>query len=185
MNIEKQVSVFIGYFPKKTMKQNGLSKNPAVKEICSVSTCISEGPNDWINKWKHNDWWYYDTESIAMEVIEDSKNLYDIYAYKVLPIVFDGGIEKPIDVKTTAKENLGEYELLGYDVISRFTGNEFGCSPLSCNYGCDTYEVNRFCLIDRLDDVWRICKEIAKDSKEKNKWEPGPYYLIEVYRKLK
>jgi YHS domain-containing protein len=39
--------------------------------------------------------------------------------------------------------------------------------------------------MDDLEEAWRITREIAKDAKEKNTWEPGSYYLCEVHWKRK
>lgn len=178
--------IFIGFFPKKTQCPRSFKRNTQIAEICSVSDHISAGPEDWINKWKHNTiWWLYDTEDIAAAVIGADKEAYDLYAYKIYPVVFDGETEKKLTIETTASESLRDYDFLGYDIVSRSEGTSFECSPLSCNYGYKEYKVNKYCLIDDFNKALRITKEIARDSKEKGSWEPGPYYLLEVYRKQK
>lgn len=89
-------------------------------------------------------------------------------------------------METTATGDLSGYEFLGYDPVSREEGDaNFCCSPLSCNRGFESYPVNRCCLLDDLDAAWRITSEIARGANEKGSWEPGPYYLCEVYRKRK
>lgn len=57
--------VLIGYFPRKVSLQTALLQNPAVEEICSVSECISPGPDDWINHWRHNPLGFFDTPDLA------------------------------------------------------------------------------------------------------------------------
>ena len=179
--------ILIGYFPKITACPDSTFGVTSVKEICSVSTCISEAPDDWIDLWKHNlTWWLYDTEQLARSIVETNAALYDIYAYKIFPVVFDENTETPISVEASATGNLSDFDFLGYDAVSREDGvSEFCHSPLSCNGGWEKYKVNRYCLIDDLDEAWRITSEIARDANEKNLWEPGKYYLCGVYRKRK
>lgn len=177
--------VFIGYFPKKTAGPDEWFGGSAVEEVCSVSCCISRGPVNCIEKWEHNDWWVYDSEEVAWSVIDDDRTVYDIYAYKVFPVVFDGAKEESVPVKPAAQHDLSGYEFLGFDIVNRTCDSTFECSPLSCNGGFNHYPVNRHCLIDYLEDAWRICREIAAEAKEQGSWEPGPYYLVAVYRKPK
>jgi hypothetical protein len=147
---------------------------------------MSKGPDDWIDKWKHNAWCLYDTEDIAWEIIHDDPTCYDMYAYKLFPFIFDGGAGAVVSVEPTASGQLLDYDFLGYDPVSREAYTiQFGCSPLSCNQGFEQYRVNRFCLLDDLADSWRITAEIAEAAKKTRSWEPGPYYLCEVYRKRK
>jgi hypothetical protein len=179
--------VLIGFLPKKTSIPDSWFGETSVKEICSVSDCISSGPDNRINFWKHNmKWWLFDTEDLALEVTGNDHAAYDIYAYKLFPVIFNGSDVAPIAIEATATGDLSEYDFLGYDPVSREQEtSEFGHSPLSCNKGLDKYQVNRFCLLDDLDAAWRITGEIARDAKEKHSWEPGPYYLCGVYRKRK
>jgi hypothetical protein len=176
----------IGFFPKKTQCPESFSENSPIVEICSVSEDISPGPDDWIDKWKHNTtWWLYDSEDVAWELTGSEREAYDMYAYKLCPVVFDGEKETQIVVESTAEGQLDGYQFLGYDMVSRSSDNAFECSPLSCNYGYKQYKVNRYCLVDEFEEALRITREIARDSKAKRSWEPGPYYLLEVYRKEK
>ncbi|MDM8006186.1 MAG: hypothetical protein QUV05_08585 [Phycisphaerae bacterium] len=177
--------VFIGYFPKRTTGHTHWINNPVVEEVCSVSECLSEGPPNWIDKWKHNDRWVYDTEEMAWSVIDDDRKAYDMYAYKMFPIVFDGAKEEPWAIGSTARGDLSGYQFLGFDIVNRTCDSTFECSPLSCNGGFNQYPVNRHCLIDDLEDAWRICREIATEAEEQGSWEPGPYYLVAVHRKKK
>lgn len=180
-------AVLIGYFPKKTMGKNEWFGSGPVEEVCSVSGCMSRAPENWINEWKHNAWGLYDSEDLAWEIVHDDPTAYDMYAYKLFPFRFDGGAASTVSVDSTADARLADYDFLGYDPISReeaFTF-EFGHSPLSCNGGFEQYPVNQFCLLDDLEDALRIAAEIAEAAKNKGSWEPGPYYLCEVYRKTR
>lgn len=177
--------ILIGYFPKQTALRTDWLKSNIVEAICSASCCISKAPDGWIDQWKHNlAWWLYDSEEAAVSVAGASRARFDLYAYRVYPVMFDGAGATPIDVNATALGNLEGYQFLGYDMVSRSMGTGFECSPLSCNNGCGTYPVNKHCLMDDLDNAWRITQEIARDSEAHKRWEPGPYVLVEVYRKV-
>jgi hypothetical protein len=176
--------ILIGYVPKKTMRQNAWFGQSAVEEVCSVSDCMSVRPQDWIDGWKHNSWSLYDSEQLAWDTCRDNPTAYDMYAYKLFPLLFEGTARSPIDVSATSLGDLADYVLLGYDPVSREHGMmEFCHSPLSCNAGFEQYDVNRYCLIDDLVTAWRITEEIAIAAKDRGSWEPGPYCLCEVYRR--
>lgn len=176
--------VLLGFFPKERYPRDDWFKNPAVEEICSVSTCIAKGPEGWIDRWKHDTtWWLFPTEAAAWEVVGDERSRFALYAYRLFPVVFDGDGENPIPVESAAQGGLDGFEFLGYDMVSRSCGTNFECSPLSCNNGCEQYPVNRCCLIESLEEAWRITREIARSAKEKGDWETGPYYLLEVHRR--
>ena len=179
--------ILIGFFPKKTARPDAWFGKTSVEEVCSVSNCISCGPDNWMDLWKHNmTWRLFDTEAAAWEIAGQDRRAYDMYAYRLFPVVFDGSEVSPVAAEATAAGDLSEYDFLGYDPVSREEGaSEFGHSPLSCNKGFDQYQVNRFCLLDDLNAAWRITAEIARDAREKHSWEPGPYYLCEVHRKRK
>src|SRR4051812_46650370 len=78
-------AVFVGYFPKVTHAGVDWLGNDSVLEICSVSNCISKGPEDWIRHWEHNELGFYDSEELAQKVIEGNPNKFDIYAFRLYP----------------------------------------------------------------------------------------------------
>jgi hypothetical protein len=198
-NLRKNESVFIGYFPKRTSLETDWLETANVKEICSVSECISKGPPSWIDLWSHNTaTWFFDSEDRAWSVSENLRCDYDMYAYKIYPRLFDGFTEKAWKIEGVP-ENLEGYEFLGYDVVSREPDvAKWGHSPLSCNQGSREFKVNAFCLIDNFEEALACIKRIASDVADarsikrpdgtveyQGKWEPGPYVLFEVYRKKK
>ena len=68
MNIPE--SILIGYFPKKIALRPDWIKNSVVEDIYSVSECISKGPDNWIDMWKHNiTWWLFDTPKQALRFL--------------------------------------------------------------------------------------------------------------------
>ena len=202
MNIPSPI--FVGYFPKVTAQRNDLKtdkgeiwlKNEIVEEICSVSECISKGPEGWIDKWKHNDLGFYDTEEAALSVIPDNQEKFDLYAYKFYPVKFIDGKTVDCKVVSSATEQLDSYEFVGYDVVNRSVADFFECSALSCSNGCEIFPVNQFCLIQDFEEALQCCTKISEEIKGAKtvkrpdgkleyhgKWEPGPYFLLKVFRK--
>jgi len=173
----------MGFFPKKIAPRTEWFKNSVVRDICSVSTCISNGPENWIEKWKHNtNTWMFDSPEAARSVLDPTDEGFTVFAYRAFPVLFDGGVTVPWDVKPAIDFDLSEFEFIGYDIVSRYGGTNFSCSPLSCNNGCETIQVNEHCLIDDLETAWKTAERIAAESKDHGTWEPGPYCLIEVSR---
>lgn len=181
MNIPE--SILIGYFPKKIALRPDWIKNSVVEDIYSVSECISKGPDNWIDMWKHNiTWWLFDTPEAGVEVLGANYADFIMLAYKLFPVQFDGGKLRSLEVISAARDELTDFEFLGYDIVSRSAETNFEHSPLSCNNGCDEIPVNKHCLIDGLETAWATAESISAESKN-GSWEPGPYCLVEVYRR--
>ena len=72
------------------------------------------------------------------------------------------------------------YRRLGYDVVSRSCGSSFECSPLSCNGAAERVEVNEYCLVDDPAEPFRLA---ALFSRLEEGYEPGPYFVVEVWRR--
>ncbi|OHB61465.1 MAG: hypothetical protein A2167_03165 [Planctomycetes bacterium RBG_13_46_10] len=168
----------VGFFPKLPCPEKDWIENDTVKEICSVSDCVAKGPENWIEEWEHNDLGFYDSEEKIIKILGDEKEKYNFYAYKLYPLKFNKGKAENCPISIDLKADVSDYEFLGFDIVSKSQSDFFECSPLSCNDLCKTYIVNQCCLIENLENAYLYCIEI-----EKEKCEPGPYYLFEVYRK--
>ena len=172
--------VLIGYFPKKTSPKTEYLNASNVEIICSASTCISEEPEGCIDHWKHNDFFLYNSIKKAKSILKNTtdKDEYDIYAYKQYPIrIQNGEIINEEITSPNAKSLDKKFEFLGYDAVSNSVGSGFECSPLSCNSGAETIKVNKFCLFETFEEALLGAKEFSKRG-----WEPGPYYIVEVFR---
>ena len=90
--------------------------------------------------------------------------LSDLERYFIVPLSVTGDFEA--------------YNFLGYDAVNRSAGNHFECSALSCNHGADDFTVNKYCLFDDLEYSYKATIDISKGG-----YEPGPWYIVEVYRK--
>jgi hypothetical protein len=166
-------AVLIGYALKKTRRQPDWL--PQVDEIASVSNCMSRGPGWDTTTWQHNDYWFYDTTALAKEIAADldpeGEHAYDLYAFKLFPIIVDQGQIQDVEPLDDT------FEFLGFDAVSRSQGSDFECSPLSCNGAANEMRTNRFCLFSTLEEALAGAREFSSKP-----YEPGPYYVMEVYR---
>lgn len=179
--------VFIGYFPKRKTSPPEWLNCPALKDICSVSECIAEGPpKEWISRWLHNANWVFSTRDLATQALGDAEpHGYSIHAYRILPAEFDLGEARPLQfvheqaswehAKIELEQIPPDYRRLGFDAVSCSTGNSLECSPLSCNHACTEFETNEHCLVDALPRAIEIATIFSKGG-----WEPGPYRIVEV-----
>jgi hypothetical protein len=168
-----------GYFPKRTVKRPEWLKASEVEEICSVSLCISDGPSDWIQKWLHNDLGFYDMQALAWQVVGPERTGFEMFAYRVYPLMFTEGEATAWQVPTHPTLDLSRFEFLGFDLANKTVGvSNFECSPLSCNGGAENFPVNKFCLMEELTAAYEACTAVSKGE-----YEPGPYHLLQVYRR--
>ena len=174
------IPILIGYFPKRTVKRPDWLKANAVEEVCSASNCISAGPDDWISRWEHNEMWVYDTPELAWSAVpETTRREFELYAYKMFPVQFDGGQMQSLEIPSLRVTPVpADFEHLGFDVANRTCGNAFECSPLSCTGGAEEAVVNRHCLVDEADSAFRLAGEFEAGGAE-----PGPYFVVEVWRR--
>src|SRR4051794_22189827 len=172
----------IGYFPKNIATCPEWLEAAGVREVCSVSGCVSPGPEGWINHWAHNEMWAYDDEQSAWGVVPggQSNPAYRMFAYRMFPVEFDKGRQRPSDIPPLAVRPLpAGYRRLGYDVVSRSCGSTFECSPLSCNYAARQVKVNGHRLLDDAAEAFRLAVPLSREEGA----EPGPYFVVEVWRR--
>ncbi len=170
--------ILIGYFPKRTFRTPDWTKVTGVGEVCSVSNCMSRGPEGWIDRWLHNDLCVYDSPGLAWSVVPEAvREEYDLYAYRMYPWLFQKGRHR-FEIPPLGVESLADsFGFLGVDAVSRSCGSTFECSPLSCNGMAGRVAVNRHCLFDDVDAAFRWAAEFDAGA-----GEPGPYHVLEVWR---
>jgi len=170
-----------GFFPKEAYMAQGWLEERAGKgtRICSVSRCISDGPAGWIQHWKHNGLGMFDSPELARTVIaqEDSQH-YEIHGYRVATVAFEEGQPVAGALRQPSAGDIPEgAALLGYDAVGKDLADFPECSPLSCNGGAEEFETNEWCLLATPEEA---AKAAARFSSED--WEPGNYYVVEVWR---
>ena len=173
--------VLIGFFPKQIVERPAWLKNQGVREICSVSECFSSGPANWVQEWKHNEWGLYDTPELASQVARDKVGEFQVFAYELFSFRWLNEQEENFSIAARLAPLTDAYQSLGYDIVTRSAATSFECSPLSCNHAAEIHAVNEYCLITDRDEAYRALTEISRDGH----YEPGPYYLVRVFRKAK
>ena len=187
--MNKSEPVFAGFFPKKIYRDTTFLDSPQVKEVCSVSEHISEGPEEWVTKWLHNNMSFFDTEALALSIIpEGQESAFKLFAYDMFPLQFDeNGMHDWISEVQLKRPDLSSYEIIGYDLVSKIPNQldanppqiyAAECSPLSCNYRAVDYPVNQYCLLDDYDVAVKAGLDFANGG-----GEPGPYRLLRVWKK--
>ena len=170
--------VLLGYFAKRrTPVPAGYDLGAAV-EVASVSNCIAQGPPDWIDRWEHNDAFFYDSPAKARAVISaDDAAEYIVYAYRSTQTFEVNASPEPYVINVAPEPMPVSFERIGYDVVSRDRSATFECSALSCSGLAREVAVNRYCLLDSFDAATELAKRCDVEQPE-----PGEYYVIEVWR---
>ena len=121
----------------------------------------------------------FNTPELAWSVVpESARTEFDLYAYLLFLVLFADGQQQPFEIPALQVAPLpASFECLGLDVVSRSCGSTFECSPLSCNSMAEQVAVNRYCLFDDLGVAFRMAEAF-----EAGGGEPGPYYVVEVWR---
>jgi hypothetical protein len=175
--------ISVGYLAKKIVQRPDWLEASGVKDIFSVSNCISDAFMDYIKFWRHNGYWLFDSTQIIQELAQennvDSGNLTFFY-YEVYEKEFDEERKQwlafepeefPTNIIPPTKK-----EFRGYDVVTFSAGTNPECSPLSCNHLANKIPTNTHCLLESFED--------ARTSLELGKFvncEPGPFRIFTVY----
>jgi hypothetical protein len=169
----------IGYFPKRLTPRPAGIDAPHVREICSVSSCLAQAPEGWIQHWTHNELWLYGTTAAAWAVVDPAeRTAFALYAYRLLPRLFHAQGEDPLPLPALDVAPLPRaFSSLGFDAVARSSGTSFECSPLSCNNMARETPVNEFCLAASLPEAIGLARRFAAGGVE-----PGPYCVVEVVR---
>jgi hypothetical protein len=156
----------VGYIAKKVAQRPEWLKAPNVKDIYSVSSCVSDDFMDYTNLWRHNGYWLFDNPQIIKELAQE--NGVDL---KDLTFFYYEAYEFPTNVDPPANK-----EFQGYDVVTFSMNTNPECSPLSCNHMASEIRTNVHCLFESFEE--------AKQGLELGKFdhtEPGPFRIFAVH----
>ncbi len=173
-----------GYMAKRVEKSPDWLGAPNVDDIYSVSSCVSGAFADYINYWRHNGYWLFDSPDVISQVAE--RNAIDLegarlFYYEVHDYQFDQAAGRWVSFAPEPSfalevERPAAARLEGYDVVCFSVGTSPECSPLSCNGLAKEISTNRHCLLSSFED--------AKGLLETGRFvtcEPGPYRIFAVY----
>ena len=61
----------VGYMAKRVAPRPDWLKANSVTDIYSVSHCTSRDFADYINYWKHNGWWFFDSPQVIQQLAQE------------------------------------------------------------------------------------------------------------------
>lgn len=174
----------VGYMAKHVITRPDWLKADRVVDVYSVSNCVSDDFADYINYWKHNGYWLFDSPETIREVAKQSAVDLEntrLFYYEVHELEYDEDEKSwiPFAPESSFKTQIIEPEiktLEGYDVATFSVGTSPECSPLSCNSLASEIETNEHCLLPSFEKA----KELLEEGKFENS-EPGPYRIFAVY----
>jgi hypothetical protein len=171
-----------GYMAKRVQKPKGFHMD-GIADVYSVSGHINEDFADYIEYWKHNGHWLFDSPEIIRAVAqEDSIQLgrTSFFYYEVYEMEFDGKTWSPHEAESSIPTNVipppPEKTLAGFEVVTFFAKNAPECSPLSCNGMAEEIPTNQHCLLESFAEAYDRLNAGAF-----NNAEPGPYRIFAVY----
>lgn len=187
----------IGYLPKRIVKRShdgsceaamGFPVGPPVDQICSVSCCIAQGPAGWRGLAGNNPFDFYDSPALAWSAVPAVMQTgFELFAYRLYPAQFLDGREEKLEAlewwDPVVEPMSPSFVQLGWDAVVGGSDTSFGCSPLSCNGMAGlggVAAVNRYCLLSSEQHGFEMAREFSI-----SKPEPGPYCVVEVWRKGK
>lgn len=168
-----------GYFAKRIAPRPDGLDAPRVREVCSVSNCISDGPEDWLDSWRHNELGWFNSIGDSLNVVpREGYESFRLFAYRIAPQFHrDGGRLATVPPRDVHPEAIPpDFIVRGFDAVSRSADDTlFEHSPLSCNHVAAELGANECCLFSSLDAALAGADLFSLDEPE-----PGDYYVIQV-----
>lgn len=174
----------IGYMYKTVASTPDWLDVNNVVDIYSASGCVVKYFADYINEWKHNGFWFFNSPT-DMQAIAHGRNIdlsattlfyyeayekqWDVELQEWLPYEADSAFTTCVDVPSAKA-------LQGFDVVTFSLQNLPECSPLSCNSLAKTIPVNSHCLLNTFEEAVQSLESGAFDNSE-----AGPFRIFAVY----
>lgn len=180
----RAIMIPAGYMAKHISARPDWLKAEHVTDVYSVSNCVSKDFADYINYWKHNGYWLFDSPEVIAEVARE--NVIDLadtrlFYYELYEFEYNDDNQSwerfvpEASFKTHVVEPMTK-QFEGYDVVSFYAHTSPECSPLSCNSFASEIKTNAHCLLE----LFEVAKQIVESNKFKD-GEPGPYRIFAVY----
>ncbi len=155
---------------------------PQVIDIYSVGSCVNDDFADYVDYWKHNGYWLFDSPKVIRNLA--AENAIDLegtslFYYETYKLESDGAGWRPFTPSHGIPVNVvkpPKPRLEGFDLVSFYCGNAPECCPLSCNSLAERIQTNSHCLNESFKEAERLL-----DRGEISGCEPGPYRILAVY----
>ena len=164
-----------GYLAKRVGKPQGLNMD-CVVDVYSVGACVNDDFADYINFWKHNGYWLFDSPEIIREVAKENAISLEgtrLFYYEVYEKEFDGKTWSAYEPDASFATNVAQPSaklLEGFDVVTFYCRTAPEHSPLSCNGLAKEISTNPHCLVNSFEEAFAALNEGAFE-----KSEPGPH----------
>lgn len=174
----------LGYMAKRIEAKPDGFNAPNVQAIYAVSNCISADFCDYVQHWRHNGYWFFDSTNQMQKVCAlEQLSLADftLLYYTGYELQYNAEASKWQPYEPEADFGVAvavpqQVKLLGFDVVTYSQQAQPECSPLSCNHLAEEVAVNEFCLLNSLDEAKALLESGACDNAE-----PGPLRIIAVH----
>jgi hypothetical protein len=172
----------VGYMAKRVSKRPDWLQVSNVIDIYSVSGCISEDFADYVDYWKHNGYWLFDSPEVIRSLAREHAVGLEgtsLFYYEAYEKEFDGQNWRAYLPEPSFPTNVtppSKRQPEGFDVVTFYARNHPECSPLSCNSLAETLHTNAHCLFASLDEAKANINNGAF-----SRGEPGPYRIFSVY----
>jgi hypothetical protein len=117
-----------GYMAKRVQTPTGFHID-GVAEVYSVSDCVNDDFADYIQYWKHNGYWLFDSPQIIRTVAQEHSIQLDgtsLFYYEVYNMEFDGKTWSKYEAESSLPTNVlppKEKVLEGFDVVTFYAKN--------------------------------------------------------------
>lgn len=181
---QTQICFTSPYLYKRVAARPDWIRVEPVDDIYSLSGCVSEVFADYINYWRHNGYWLFDSPRVIEDLAkENGIPLEDLqlFFYEVYEMEYNDSEKRwqsfgPEESFRTNVQPPEHRRLEGFDVTTFSVHTLPECSPLSCNSLAETIRTNRHCLFETFDEARRALETGMFDNSE-----PGPFRITAVY----
>jgi hypothetical protein len=172
----------VGYMAKSSCKKPKGFDLPNIDNVYSVGSCVNDDFADYINYWKHNGYWLFDSPEIIRAVAQE--NSIDLcgcllFYYESHELEFAEERWRSFSPEPSFLTNIvqpAQKRLEGFDVVTFEVDTSPGHSPLSCCYLAEGLHTNSHCLFESFEEA-----ETNLSSGKFTGTEPGPYRIFAVY----
>ena len=169
-----------GYFAKQIVPRPEWLQAPLVREICSASNCVSHAPDDWVHRWLHNEFGWFNRVTDAVAVIPpDQRGTYRLFAYRMFPAVFRGGNRRTILVPSDVHADPIPPTFLSLGLTASTSSWSQSWALNVRRFRATPWRrrimTNQYCLFGSLDEAISGATRFSIEQPE-----PGDYYVVEV-----